>query len=153
MKITTEVLEAHLACKTKARLKLAGEADVVTEYEAMTAEARRVSREAALAKLVARFPDACRGVPATDDALKEGKPLLVDAVLEDESVSLRLDALKKANGASKLGDFHYLPVLHVHGDKVGKHQKLLLAVFGLVLDRVQGLRPAVGLVEIGRAHV
>ena len=47
-------------------------------------------------------------------------------------MSLRFDALKRADGASKLGDHHYVPVLHNHGDKVGRQQKLLLAVLGLV---------------------
>ena len=109
------------------------------------------SREAALARLVARFGegDACRGIAVTAATLKQGAPLLADATLEDDGLSLRFDALKRADGASKLGDHHYLPVLHNHGDKVGRQQKLLLAVFGLVLARVQGLRPAVGLVARG----
>src|SRR5262249_52148650 len=40
-------------------------------------------------------------------------------------------------------------VLHVHGDKAGRQEKLLLAVLGLALGQVQGLRPAVGLVARG----
>ena len=75
--------------------------------------------------------------------------MLVDAILEDDGMSIRFDALKRADGASKLGEHHYLPVLHNHGDKVGRRQKLLLAVLGLVLARVQGVRPAVGLVARG----
>ena len=113
-------------------------------------EGRRRGRQA-LAKLVARFGegDACRGTAVTAATLKQGAPLLADADLEDDGLSLRFDALKRADGASKLGDHHYLPVLHDHGDKVGRQQKLLLAVLGLVLARVQGLRPAVGLVARG----
>jgi predicted RecB family nuclease len=149
MKITNEVLEAYLNCNTKGRLKLAGAAGVVSDYEAITAEARRASRQAALAKLVARFPGACRGGAITAETLKAGKPLLADATLEDEAVSLRLDGLKRADGAAKLGEHHYLPVLHAHGEKVGKREKLLLAVFGLALADVQGLRPAMGLVARG----
>src|SRR5262249_22655852 len=38
---------------------------------------------------------------------------------------------------------------HNHGDKVGRPQKLLLAVLGLTLARVQGVRPADGLVALG----
>ena len=64
-------------------------------------------------------------------------------------MSIRFDGLKRADGASKLGIHHYLPVLHNHGDKVGRQQKLLLAVLGLALARVQGLRPATGLVARG----
>ena len=89
-----------LNCKTKGRLKLAGEAGTKSDYEAMTEAASRASREAALAKLVARYGegDACRGTAITDATLKKGAPLLVDATLEDESLSLRFDALKRVDG-------------------------------------------------------
>jgi predicted RecB family nuclease len=83
--------------------------------------------------------------------LKQGAPFLLDASLEDDGLSLRLDALKRVDGASKLGGHHYLPVLHVHGDKVGRREKTLLALSGLALAEVQGLRPAVGLVARGPA--
>jgi predicted RecB family nuclease len=151
MKITNEILEGYLNCKTKGHLKLASEFGTKSDYEAMTMAEGRASREAALARLVDRFGegDACRGVSVTAAPLKMGAQLLVDATLDDDSVSLRFDALKRAEGRSKVGDHHYLPVLHIHGDKVGRPPKLLLAVLGLVLHRVQGLRPAVGLVARG----
>jgi predicted RecB family nuclease len=117
----------------------------------MIVAAGRESREASLARLAARFSesDASRGIAATPSTLKQGAPLLADATLEDDSVSLRLDALKREEGPSKLGDYHYLPVLHNHGDKVGRARKLLLAVLGLALAPVQGIRPALGLVARG----
>jgi outer membrane protease len=40
-KITNEVLEAHVNCKTKGHLKLAGRSGTMSDYEAMTAEASR----------------------------------------------------------------------------------------------------------------
>src|SRR5262245_37134565 len=148
MKITNEILEGYLNCKTKGHLKLASEVGTRSDYEAMTMAEGRALREAALARLVDRFGegDACRGVSVTAATLKMDAQLLVDATLDDDSVSLRFDALKRAEGRSKVGDHHYLPVLHIHGDKVGRQPKLLLAVLGLMLHRVQGLRPAVGLV-------
>jgi hypothetical protein len=113
MKITNEVLEGYSNCKTKGHLKLAGESGIRSDYEVMTEEARIASREQAVAKLVDRFGegDACRGVSITVETLKKGAPLLADAVLEDEGLSLRFDALKRADGASELGAHHYLPVL------------------------------------------
>ena len=151
MKISNEVMEGFLNCKTKGQLKLAGESGTLSDYEAMTSQARRSSLEATLARLAARLGegDACRGVQVTPETLKRGAPILVDATLEDENLSIRFDALKRADGPSKLGGHHYLPVLHAHGDKVGREQKLLLAVLGFVLARVQGLRPATGLVARG----
>ena len=54
MKITREILEAHLNCKFKSHLKLAGEVGTRSDYEAMTTAARATSREQAITKLVAR---------------------------------------------------------------------------------------------------
>ena len=64
--------------------------------------------------------------------------------MSSQPIPLRFDALKRAEGASKLGGHHYVPVLHVHGDKVGKREKVLLALHGLALAGVQGNRPAAG---------
>jgi predicted RecB family nuclease len=148
MKITNEVLEGYLNCKTKGHLKLASEVGTRSDYEAMTTAGGRASREAALARLVTRFGEgnACRGVSVTAATLRKGAQLLADATFEDDSVSLRFDALKRAEGPSKVGDYHYLPILHIHGGKVGRARKMLLAVLGLVLARLQGLPPATGLV-------
>ena len=150
-KITRAIIESYLNCKYKGHLKLAGEGGTKSDYEVMTAAARAASREQAIASLVARFGegDACQGTTVTAATLKKGAPLLADANLEDEHRSLRVDSLKRADGPSRLGEHHYLPVLHHHGDKAGWQQKLLLAVLGLVLDRVQGLRPTIGLVARG----
>jgi predicted RecB family nuclease len=150
-KITRDIIESYLNCKYKGHLKLTGESGTHSDYEAMTTAARRASREEAVARLVARFDegDACREMAVTAAMLKEGKTLLADAEFADEGLSLRFDALKRADGPSKAGDHHYLPVLHNDGDKVGRQQKLLLALHGLALARVQGLRPAVGLIVHG----
>jgi predicted RecB family nuclease len=150
-KITRDIIESYLNCKYKGHLKLTGESGTISNYEAMTTATRQVSRESALTKLAARFEveDACRVRAVTVATLKHGAPLLADADLEDETLSLHFDALKRADGASQLGDHHYVPVLHHHEDKVGRRQKLLLALHGLALARVQGLRPAVGLVAHG----
>ena len=148
MKITNEVLEGYLNCKTKGHLKFVGECGLPSYYETMTTTAKAASREDAVARLVARFGegDACQGLAVTAATLKQRLPLLVDAVLEDNGMSLRLDGLKRKDGLSKVGDHHYLPILHHHGDKVGRKQKILLALHGLALARVQGLRPAIGMI-------
>jgi predicted RecB family nuclease len=150
-KITRDIIESYLNCKYKGHLKLTGESGTPSDYEAMTTAARQASREEAVAKLAARFGegDACREMAVTAATLKQGETLLVDAELEDEGMSLRFDALKRADGPSKVGDHHYLPILHHHGDKAVRQQKLLLALHGLALARVQGLRPAVGLIARG----
>jgi hypothetical protein len=43
--------------------------------------------------------------------LKRGVPLLLDATVEAEEFGLRFDALQRASGSSRLGNFHYVPVV------------------------------------------
>ncbi len=150
-KITRDIIESYLNCKYKGHLKLTGASGTPSDYEAMTTTASASSREQAVARLVARFGDGdgCRGVAVTSAILKQSAPLLADAQLEDDGLSLRLDALMRADGASKLGGHHYIPVLHTHGDNVSQRPRLLLAVLALILGRVQGLRPAMGLAARG----
>jgi hypothetical protein len=140
MKITNEILEGYLNCKFKGHLKLASEVGTRSDYEAMTSATSAASREQTIAKLVARSGEeaSCAGTTVTLAMLRSGPPLLVDVKLEDESLSLRFDALKRTPGPSRLGEHHFFPVLHHDGAKVGRQQKVLLAVLGLALARVKG---------------
>jgi hypothetical protein len=104
-KITRDIIESYLSCKYKGHLKLTGTSGAPSDYEAMTTAARASSWEQAVMRLIARFGggEACRGTTVTGAILKQGNLLLVDATLEDDGVSIRLDALKRADGASKQG--------------------------------------------------
>ena len=74
MRITNEILEAYLNCKTKGHLKLVGETGTKSDYEAMTEAASRASRELSLAGIVARYGEgnAYRGTAITAAMLKQG---------------------------------------------------------------------------------
>jgi hypothetical protein len=100
MRITNEILEAYLNCKTKGYLKLVGETGTKSDYETMTEAASRESRELSLAGIVARYGGGTtyRGTAITAAMLKQGAPLLTDAILEDDGVSIRLDALRRVDG-------------------------------------------------------
>jgi predicted RecB family nuclease len=149
--ITRDIIDSYLNCKYKGHLKLTGASGTISDYEGITTAARASSREQALTRLVARFGEgnARRGTAVTAALLEQGIPILLDAGLEDQGLSLRFDALTRADGISELGNHHYVPVLHNDADKVGRVQKLQLAVLGLALARVQGMRPADGLVVHG----
>jgi len=150
-KITGDIIESYLNCKYKGHLKLTGESGTQSDYEAMTTAARQTSRKEAVAILVARFGgcDACPEMAVTAATLRQGKTLLANTELADEDLSLRFDALKRVDGPSKVGDHYYLPVLHHHADKMRRQHKVLLTLHGLVLARVQGLRPPIGLIARG----
>jgi predicted RecB family nuclease len=150
-RITREVLESYLYCKTKAHLKLAGQQGNVSDYEALLSENRRKVRQTAISTMLSKHPEAevVRDILLTAAALRAGTSFLLDATLDDDLLSLRFDGLKKVDGPSKLGDFHYVPMLFHEGGKIGKEQKLLLEVYGLLLSLIQGNLPAYGLVWQG----
>src|SRR6476646_6069705 len=105
-KITRDTIESYLNCKYKGHLKLTGASGAPSDYEAMTTATKASSREQALTRLAARFGEraAGRGVAVTSALLRQGAPFLLDASLEDGDLSLRFDALKRMDGASKLGE-------------------------------------------------
>jgi predicted RecB family nuclease len=151
-KITSEVLESYLHCKFKGHLKLAGQQGPKCDFEAMLAELRAEVRLKVIDTMIARHPEdqVARNIPLTTAGLKRGPQYILDGTLEDDALALHFDGLKRREGESKLGDFHYLPVLFHEGRQVKKVQKLLLEVSGMILSSLQGRDPAYGLIWHGR---
>jgi predicted RecB family nuclease len=151
-KITKDVVESYLHCKYKGHLKLTGQQGTKCDYETLLTEMRAEVRLATLDKILARHPGEgiLRNVPLTTPVLRQGVSFILDTILEDDVVSLHFDGLKKVDGPSKLGAFHYVPVLFHEGSRVGKDQQLLLGLYGLLLSRLQGHMPVYGLVWHGR---
>jgi predicted RecB family nuclease len=152
-KITNDVLESYLHCKFKGYLKLAGQQGTKCDFEAMLTELRAEVRLKAIDAIIARHPgdQVARNIPLTTAGLKRGPQYILDGTYEDDALALHLDGLKRVEGESKLGDFHYLPVLFHEGRQVKKGQKLLLEVYGMILSGLQGRAPAHGVIWHGPA--
>jgi predicted RecB family nuclease len=150
-KITRAVLEGYLECTYKGRLRLTGEPGEESEYQKMTTEQEAQVRALAFTRLLACHPqgETCRSARLTIADLGRGLSLVLDATIDDEEASLRFDGLMRVGGASRLGDFHYAPVLCQAGPTIRRQTRQLLAVMGLVLGAVQGRQPAAGLVVRG----
>src|SRR5262245_35697704 len=111
-KITRDVLESYLNCKFKGHLKLTGQQGTRSDYETLLAEMRAEVRLAAIEKILASLPgeEIPRNIPLTISTLEQGASFLLDAALDDDLVSITFDGLKKVDGPSKLGKFHYIPI-------------------------------------------
>jgi predicted RecB family nuclease len=151
-RITSDVLGSYLRCRFKGYLKLAGQEGTKCDYEAMLTELRAEVRLKATEAIVCRHPgvQVARNIPLTTTNLKRGPRYILDGTIEDDCLALHFDGLRRVEGASKLGDFHYLPMLFQEGEKVQKEQRLLLAVYGLFLSGVQGRAPENGVIWHGR---
>src|SRR4051812_11784808 len=117
-KITSDVLESYLQCKFKGYLKLAGQRGTKCDFEAMLTELRAEVRLKAIDAIIARHPgdQVARNIPLTTANLKQGPQYIFDGTFEGDALALHCDGLKRVPGESKLGDFHYLPVLFL-GDR------------------------------------
>jgi predicted RecB family nuclease len=151
-KITSDVLESYLHCKFKGYLKLAGQQGTKCDFEAMLADLRAEVRLQAIDAIIARHSadHVTRNILLTTAGLKRGPQYILDGILEDGVLALHFDGLKRVEGESKLGNFHYLPVLFHGGWQVKKEQKLLLEVYGMILSALQGRAPAYGIIWHGR---
>jgi len=150
-RITADVLEAFLHCRYKGHLKHAGQMGPPSEYEVLSAEQRAVVRQRTIEQIAARHADGVvlSTVPLTAPTLQRGAAFILDATLEDDTFSLRFDGLKKVDGPSKMGDYHYVPVLFHGCGSVRKEQRRLLDVWGLLLSCAQGRMPGYGIVWHG----
>jgi predicted RecB family nuclease len=151
MKITRDILESYLQCKYKGHLKLAKEQGIKSDYELLLVESRNKVRLVAADKLTRnKKGDAVQGLAITLGILKHGAPLLFDASIEDEELSVCFDALQKEAGPSLLGNFHYIPVLFHETERPSRLQKVLLELYGLIIGDLQGRYPDSGFLIHGR---
>jgi hypothetical protein len=106
-KITLDILESYLQCKYKCHLKLLGEHGTPSAYEQLMRATRHRLRLAARDALLSQHGEReslCNHA-VTVTVLEQSAPLFLDALVEDERLSVRFDALQRAPGPSKLGNF------------------------------------------------
>jgi len=112
-KITRDILESYLNCKYKGHLKLTGQQGTKSDYETFLTEMRAEVRLAAIDKILARHAgeEIPRNIPLTTAVLRQAASFILDGTLEIDEVSVHFDGLKKVDGPSKLGAYHYIPIL------------------------------------------
>ena len=89
-------------------------------------------------------------IDLTYSLLKKGFLFLLESSLHNKFISLIFDGLKKEEGKSKIGDYHYIPLLFYESYNIRKNQRLLLELYGLFLNEIQGRAPSFGVIYCGR---
>jgi predicted RecB family nuclease len=149
--ITRDILEGYLNCKYLAHLRLTGQEEAKSAYEDLLLQARLEQQLAAANTLHHRY---CHDIIATGvnlarTTLGEGASYILDAELNDDVFRVRFDGLKKVNGRSDLGTFHYVPMLLSGPRRVHKKDRVLLETLGVLLGRIQGHTPNRGVMYHG----
>ena len=153
MRITNRIVEAYLDCKYKAHLLFKGETGTPHDYEALVSELADKYRARATEALLRRckLESAPRIPSVTLDDLKEDHPLILDSTVETGQFQFHFDALKRVEGPSPVGPFHYGPVMFHHDYSVRETEKMLVAFGAFVLGQGQGYTPEFGTLVVGEA--
>ncbi len=151
VKITTDVLSSYLNCKYKAYLKMTGQHGTTSQYETLFSDIAQSLTERAIEKVLAQTEngEVLRHVPLTCHLLKQGVLYILDATAEDNDLSLHFDGVKRIDGSSGLGTFHYIPLVFHNGDTIRQQEKNLLALYGYVLSSIQDRYPSSGVAIYG----
>ena len=151
MQITSHLIEAYLNCKYKAYLLASGRRGVPHDLETVFAELQTAYQEQAAAVLIRKRHKAPRPTPSafTNIDIHSGQEIILAPTLDDGQTAFAFDALRRTDGESSLGPFHYSPVLFWQGETLGRNQTLLMAAGGIVLSRHQRVQPKTATVIFG----
>src|SRR5436305_6174314 len=96
-KITREVLEGYLNCRVKGHLTFRGEDGTRSEYQQLLDQSKQELRRAAEDLVKTRFPvvHGAGGAVLARQLLMRGPALILDAVIENDLLSIRVDGLKR----------------------------------------------------------
>jgi predicted RecB family nuclease len=148
--VTRSVLEGYLDCKYLAQLRLAGREGVRSDYEDIVMKLRRERHLAMAEALRGRYGEGCViGLSISRSDLRQGASFVLGAEIRDDTFQIQFDALKRVEGHSDLGPFHYVPVLFSESRNVHRWHRLLLASLGALIGRVQKRTPSRGVIYQG----
>lgn len=151
-RITREIIESYFQCRYKVYLCFNNQPGLEQRCGPDRSASMSDFRLGATRRLLAGCDakDIVRDTPLVRNTLKLGASYLLNATATLDTLNVVFDALVRADGPSKLGQFHYMPVLYATVDRIGAYERKLLAVFGMVLGKVQGHCPQEGFVVYGR---
>jgi hypothetical protein len=134
MRVTRELFDSYLSCKTKAHLLLEGKKTTRHEYGALMREAHQTFTPLAISAIRRRngLSSASKPKHLTRRVLEHAPGVVLGTSLDNGSYHFSFDALQRVDNASALGDFSYVPVLFVP-QAVREQDKRILTFGALTL--------------------
>jgi predicted RecB family nuclease len=149
-RITRDIVISYINCKYKAHLKLANQHGTRSNYELLLEELWNELKLKAIRQLVQHHKDTEQALHLNLDTLRHRSSFLIDVTLNDDQFSLIIDGLKLVEGHSRLGDYHYIPVLFSESWRIRVAQRQLLNLYGLIIARLQDRMPESGIIWHGK---
>src|SRR6266849_3911238 len=179
MTITPSLFEAFLKCPTKCWLRFTGEPRAGNTYAEWVQSEQESYRADAANRLIANAPaDECAVAPIAENLKTAKWTLAVDVPVRTEfgssrgneaqicvtehsqslvtpattTVESRLHAIERIPSEGRGRAAQYIPIRYIFTNKLGKHDKLLLAFDALVLSQVLGREVSLGKIIHGHDH-
>src|ERR1700719_5428592 len=155
MAITTDLVEAFLKCPTKCFLRAGAQVGTGNAYAQWVRTESDIFRSEGTKRLVAGVaPDKC--VTGTA-AIESGRPaqwkFALDFVAQSENRRSSCHALERIPSAGRGRAAQFVPIRFVFGNKLTRHDRLLLAFDALVISKVLDRELTLGRIVSGDDHI
>jgi hypothetical protein len=150
-KVSNEIFDAFLICSYKSFLLARGLKGEKSDYIKLISRLDNEYRVTASNRLaITAGQGLAANIPKFQfQELRAGDEIFFNACVTVEGLNSQIDAVKRVEGLSQLGAFHYIPVIFCRKARIGKIQKLWLSYRALVLGQAQGRIPDNGVLIYG----
>ena len=153
MTIMSQLLEAYVRCPTKCWLRYAGEHATGNSYAAWVQAKNEACRVEGIKRLAAEVPDGERLVaPPTENLKTATWRMAVDLAARASDLDARIPIVERVPSAGRGKAAQFIPIRFVWANKVGRHDKLLLAFDALALSKTLGRDVPAGKIIHGDDH-
>jgi predicted RecB family nuclease len=153
MPITEEIFAAFLKCDTKAYLQYSGTLGTQSEFNQRAQNQREEYKESCRDLLCAALHTPWFvGTPDLPSLKGRCYHLVLDYVVAQSDINVRLDALVLSRVKRARLDCPYIPVRFVPSEKLSTDDKLMLALDAVAFSKVYGKTPRAGRIIHGRNH-
>lgn len=145
--ITSELLEAHLACPTKCYLQSIGEVGSGNTYAAWDQTRNNSYRREGIGRLTASSSQELASVRVEPGPLKKARwRLALDHVFRAEDLEASIHAVQRTPNDGKPQSSEFTPIRFIHTNKLSRANRITAGFDALVLSKLLG--QPVGLAKI-----
>jgi predicted RecB family nuclease len=153
MTVTPQLFEAFLSCQTKCWLRAANEAPTGNEYAQWCAARGDRYRADEVERLSAnKRAGECLVAPTVETMKSTACLLTVDVPARAANVETRIAAVERVPSAGRGKPSQFIPIRFAWPNKLGRHEKLMLALDALALAETFGHDVPVGKIVHGDDH-
>jgi len=145
MKITRQFFAAYLKCPTKCWLLCNGEKPTGNTYAEWLATQNETYRKQGAKRLMADVSkDECATAPVVEHLKTARCRLAIDVPVQTADMETRIHAVERISRVGRIRATEFVPIRFAWPNKLGRHEKLLLAFDALVLSEKVGRAIPVG---------